>query len=541
MNLRISFITLTTLLLFTANPAAAISPYKAEIKGKKRVFSRAKQQSKKLKFTVRTSEGSFKAILRPRKNFSPGYTTVNGKQVSLARKNTGFFKGYITKRNKKEPAAADIIGNTFRIRFKGLRTGKPYSAKIQMNKDNDKKRLARLSHVPSSASYPCGTHAPASNPKIAQAFAGKNFSFDPETSPVITQFLEISTDADQEYYEKNGSDVGNTFAEIQSILNAAEAFYLDQIGIGFTLRGQNVFTDEATQPYQATAASTLITEFGCEVRAEQHIPAADLFHLFTGKNINGSTIGIAWVGAACTLPVHQRTGVSQSVNDAVEAILTAHEIGHNLNAEHDEGSSTIMEPVLNATYTSFSAFSVGQITSYIDNFGSCLESDAVYGAKAACPTPTPTPIPTATPTPTPTPEEPKVEPTPAPVDPEISLAVNITAKKFYSFTSSIITKATIPSECTVKLYGSGKKRLLNLTVFPLATLIKEFGASDTAIANETSFKRKRKNNRRKSVFFKAVMECNGTIVQSEVIKQRVKIKNQSKPVKRFLNKLKKFL
>ena len=538
MNYRFGLTILISLLFVTASPAAAISPYKAEIKGKKRVFSRA-QQSKKLKFTIRTAEGRFKAVLKPRVAFNPGYTTVNGRAVSLPKDSVRLFKGYVTRKNKKVPAAADLTGDSFRVRFKGLRTKRSYSAKIKASSKTSK---AKLSRARIKSSYTCEAHAPMSSPQVARAFAGEYIEF--QTSPAVTQFLEISTDADQEYYEANNSDTTDTFAEIQSILNAVEAFYLNQIGIGFTLRGQNVFTDEATQPYQSRNASDLITEFGCEVRGEQHIPAADVFHLFTGKNLSGSTIGIAWVGAVCTFQEHQRTGVSQLVSDANEAILTAHEIGHNLDADHDEVTDSIMSPVINSANTTFSAFSVGQITSHINNFGSCLENDASYGAKVACPTPTPTPVPTATPvppTPTPIPTPIKPEATPIPVDPEISLSLNITAKKFYTFTSSVITKATIPSECSVKLYASGKKRLLNSTIFPLATLIKEFGASDVVITNEASFKRKRRNNRRKNVFFKAVMTCNGVTTQSEVVKQRVKIKNQSKPVKRFLNQLKKFI
>ncbi|MEZ4754524.1 MAG: M12 family metallo-peptidase [Bdellovibrionota bacterium] len=525
MNVKF-FLSLVLACLMTID-AWAIDPYKAEIIGKQRVFARAKK-SKQLKFTIRTAEGRFKAILKPRKHFKPKFTLVNGKQSSDQKVTAKFFKGYVTRKQKTAPASVDIIGDTFRIRFKSLRTGRLYSASIQMK--GKPESLARLSHVPSTTSFSCAAETQTTNSRAAAALTGQVLSFDPELSPAITQFLEISTDADYEFFTENGSSEANTFAEIQSILNTAEAFYLDQIGVGFLLRGQNVFTDSDLQPYKSRSAVTLIDQFGCEITGEQHIPAADVFHLFTGKDLNGFTIGIAWVAAACSFGDNQRTGVTQKVNDAIQAIVTAHEIGHNLAADHDNLTDSIMAPVVQAANSSFSTFSIGQITSYIDNFGSCLETDAVYGAKFVCPTPTPTPDPTPTVSPTPKPTA-----TPIPIEPEINLSVSLRGKRKYRFLSSISAIAA-EAECSASLFGANRKQYLAKSISRFAIPLiynNEIGPSVNSTASVKARGGKRKN---RNLFFKAVMNCGSDEFESQVIKVKTKLTARI-PARKFLKLL----
>jgi hypothetical protein len=62
-------------------------------------------------------------------------------------------------------------------------------------------------------------------------------------------------------------------------------------------------------------------------------------HLFTGKNLDGSVIGIAYLGVVCD--VNDAYGLSQSrytTNFSLRVSLTAHELGHNWNAQHCDAS-----------------------------------------------------------------------------------------------------------------------------------------------------------------------------------------------------------
>src|SRR5262249_28151404 len=89
-----------------------------------------------------------------------------------------------------------------------------------------------------------------------------------------------------------------------------------------------------------------------------------LAHLFTGHGLNGTIVGIGYVGALC----EAQTGVSVSeALDPVDSMLiVAHELGHNFGAPHDgeAGSACssvpqtfLMAPVLNGSST-FSSCSV---------------------------------------------------------------------------------------------------------------------------------------------------------------------------------------
>lgn len=59
----------------------------------------------------------------------------------------------------------------------------------------------------------------------------------------------------------------------------------------------------------------------------------DLALLFTGKDLAGNTVGMAYVGSVCNAPGYSY-GVVQSHPSAVE--ITAHEIGHALGASHSD-------------------------------------------------------------------------------------------------------------------------------------------------------------------------------------------------------------
>nr|MBS0036914.1 PKD domain-containing protein [Saprospiraceae bacterium] len=97
--------------------------------------------------------------------------------------------------------------------------------------------------------------------------------------------------------------------------------------------------------------------------------------LWTDRNFNGSTIGIAWIAGICN---NNKYNVCSdfSTNAELIRVLTAHEIGHNFNATHDpSGSNTIMAPSVNSS-NDWSSQSINQISSYIvtrSNISGCFD------------------------------------------------------------------------------------------------------------------------------------------------------------------------
>jgi len=142
----------------------------------------------------------------------------------------------------------------------------------------------------------------------------------------------IAFDADYEYYVLNGSSTDATIADIDDVMNAVSLIYGEQAGICYTSSGYIVRTTP-NDPYVQTDPVDAIFEFLDEWEANVAIPR-DIAHLFTGRDLDGNVIGIAFLGAFCS---DFGYGISQSrytTNFTNRTQLTAHELGHNWNACH---------------------------------------------------------------------------------------------------------------------------------------------------------------------------------------------------------------
>lgn len=226
--------------------------------------------------------------------------------------------------------------------------------------------------------------------------------------------VELVTYADYEFGQIHGPQSSRTNAEIASIVNAANVIYERDFGIRIVIRGQ--YTEStALQPYTLVDPSPLLTQFTNYVHSNPPPQSRDNAHLFTGKDLTGSTIGIAYVGVVCYAPSYS-TGLTQHVSAAANPLIFAHELGHNFDAAHDSVTQprTIMAPSLSIAANSFSAITQGQVRAHLADYGACLAS--VSDDRTPTTTPTPTPTPTSTSTPTPAPEG-SVPATPTPSEP----------------------------------------------------------------------------------------------------------------------------
>jgi len=222
----------------------------------------------------------------------------------------------------------------------------------------------------------------------------------PITSLSPMKVLRLATDADGEYVAAAGSSQ-NALDKINLILNMVERIYELEIGVTFEIGFQNTFSDATTDPYDRTSAggtpgqsNGLLHQFRDYWNA--NFPASNpqysrqLAHLWTGKDLDGSTIGIAFTGVVCRSATSSY-GLSQlfpagGVVDARSAILTAHEIGHNFSAAHTNQATfdvpfdftqscrnSVMEAALGqSTSSSFCTFSRSQIVGHANAQGSCL-------------------------------------------------------------------------------------------------------------------------------------------------------------------------
>ena len=149
---------------------------------------------------------------------------------------------------------------------------------------------------------------------------------------------EIACDADVEFYNKNGSSVTNTENDIENIIDRVQNIYQPDVGIRYTITTIIVRTAEP-DPYGSNNPNTLLNQFVNHWNANQQGIQRDVAHLFTGKNIQGGVIGIAFLSVICNL--NSAYGLSESRftnNITSRTALTAHELGHNWSANHCNGA-----------------------------------------------------------------------------------------------------------------------------------------------------------------------------------------------------------
>ncbi|MBC7932910.1 MAG: DUF4214 domain-containing protein [Rubrivivax sp.] len=207
---------------------------------------------------------------------------------------------------------------------------------------------------------------------------------------------EVATDADFEFTQTfSGDDIARVNAanaDILNIMTQVDGIYDAQMGIKIRVVFQRGFAAN-NDPYTLTAASPALTEFRTSYDgsfAPGTLPSRDLTHLFTGKNLDSTTIGIAFIAAICDAPAFSY-GISQSKfsgSNTQRVALTAHEFGHNFSANHtgpsdpqdppqipgcDVLGAALMQPSVSSNATGFCQFSRDEITNHVAGTGgSCL-------------------------------------------------------------------------------------------------------------------------------------------------------------------------
>jgi hypothetical protein len=285
-------------------------------------------------------------------------------------------------RGRLAPAALSVINNKIRLTFFGRPTSSTkkrrlYSLHASLSHNSEVR--AGISALPSSAlqQSACDSHDEAlhAHPDSSLAAIDHNPT---NLGVVTTKIATLSTDADPEWYTLYGEQSN---AEIERIVNAAEAIFLRDFGIRFRLVKQHTYTDRS--PYASTRAEFLLSQFtnngsnseNLANSPEEYASDVDLKHLFTGKNLEGNTVGIAYIATACIVP-QRAFGISQAVlYDATIGVFT-HEISHNFGASHDSNATgTIMYPSISIPpATQFSPFSRDQIRSFLISGSRCFEA-----------------------------------------------------------------------------------------------------------------------------------------------------------------------
>jgi hypothetical protein len=214
---------------------------------------------------------------------------------------------------------------------------------------------------------------------------------------VATEGVEISILGDAAYLARYSSEA-QAHDAILTRLNNVDGIFSSQVGVELQVVSVNIAGDLTAGLSATTDSSALLDELGRLRQQSPALVATGLTHLFTGRQLDGDTAGVAYMLALCS-PRHAASLTMAHTSAALDTLITAHEIGHVFGAPHDgteQCASTpqnqyIMTPILSTSVTSFSQCSLDQISAVIDSY-SCVKA-----------LPPPGPAPTAPPAPSPAP------------------------------------------------------------------------------------------------------------------------------------------
>jgi len=213
--------------------------------------------------------------------------------------------------------------------------------------------------------------------------------------------LLIATDADYEFFQqtRGASNLPtNTNNFILSQLNIVDGLFESALNLRINVTSQRVFTSSNT-PYNSTNANTLLGQFRTEWINNRRNIRRNIAHLFTGKNLEGNIAGVAFWPGQISNPNAPVTGsnhraFSLSRNWSRMYRIVAHEIGHNLNANHPASidclcdmsfHSSIMCPFLSgAPNMWFCDESICEINSFLNNNAHLLGCIYIYGPHTIC-------------------------------------------------------------------------------------------------------------------------------------------------------------
>ena len=264
---------------------------------------------------------------------------------------------------------------------------------------SDRAMMFRLDDVyiaPGALSCAAGGPEPVTG---SAALATLSREFAVAAAQGATLNLNIGAVADSEFVGLYGADAETA---LLTRFNNVDGIYSEQLGVQISVAQVDILTGP-DDPFTTTNSGDLLDELALYRASNGAQDAQGLTHLFTGKNLDGTTVGIAYIGALCATKSRfdDRSfgaGLSEGRRGSVtDSLIAAHEIGHNFGAPHDAEANSacestpatfLMAPMINGS-DQFSQCSIEQMQPEILS-ASCLTAIPQADVSLSSNTPNPT-------------------------------------------------------------------------------------------------------------------------------------------------------
>jgi|GEM_PF-4438135 len=385
------------------------------------------------------------------------------------------FRGSTRRGGDKISVGASLINGRLKVSFKD--GGRLYQSEFQLNSTSPLGLEGILTKTPLYAKIDDGGRPS----QVGQLLAHRGTLTSSSAGTLASEMMiELRAVADGSLITLKGG-ILNAFVSILDTINAGESIYTAQLNTIIRVVDMAVVGNSTLS---SNSAFTLLDQFTAieeEDSAEDH----DLSHLFTGKELNGGVVGLAWSPAVCLSP-EVRYGLTQMKGvGALATIIFAHEIGHNLGAGHDEVTPSLMYPTVDSEHDSFSGFSLGEISDYLSSASFCLDKD------------------TSEPDPT--------------LSSYLISNVKVTNSGRFLLKTDLFDETTTSSGCLVSLYGAlQKSKLQEANILAQATFLAVFGADQGDVKLRVGGISKAVSGGSK-VHFRLFAQCDGTQSLSPVV------------------------
>lgn len=195
------------------------------------------------------------------------------------------------------------------------------------------------------------------------------------TGTDMVKIAEIAITADAPFCQQYGNNTTTIQNVMTGIMNSVDFIYDRDTEIQYDVNILELFTS-GSDPFTTTNAGALLDQFRNRGLSVHSGVVRDVNHLFSGRNFQGSTLGVAFLSGICNNLGYGISDMATLQSSTFRTAVCTHELGHNWSSGHCSGGGcNIMCAGLGGCSGNISVFSQSVINTIVayKNTRTCLD------------------------------------------------------------------------------------------------------------------------------------------------------------------------